>query len=60
MGKVAPTLIVPLIIQELEERPDHWFAALHEITGVDPAGPDDNFDEAIAAWRQWAKKQYSR
>lgn len=47
---------VPLILRELQTEPDWWFAALREITGVDPAehlaGSGDL--QAIAdAWLQW-------
>ncbi|HYR74910.1 MAG TPA: hypothetical protein VEM96_03640 [Pyrinomonadaceae bacterium] len=55
MGKVAPRFIVPLILRELELRPDHWFWALHEITNEDPAQPDDDFDGAVDAWLTWGK-----
>src|SRR5258708_5461853 len=27
---------VPLILADLERQPDHWFIALHEITGASP------------------------
>jgi hypothetical protein len=32
MGEVA----LPLIFDELKRAPDHWFVALHEITGASP------------------------
>jgi hypothetical protein len=28
--------VVPLIIAEMEREPDHWFIALHAITGASP------------------------
>jgi hypothetical protein len=55
MGPVA----IPWIIAELEKEPDHWFWALHCLTGgVDPVAPSDRGDmEAMSqAWIQWAKK----
>ncbi len=49
MGQPA----VPLILQELERRPDHWFWALHAITGEDPAHSADNVDAVTDAWLNW-------
>jgi len=61
MGKVAPNLILPLILRELKSRPDHWFWALHEITNQDPAQADDDFDSAVEAWLTWGmRKGYVR
>src|SRR5207302_4801013 len=57
MGKVAPSLIIPLILHELQRRPDHWFVALHEISNEDPAQPEDNFDEASQAWLNWGRQR---
>jgi hypothetical protein len=57
MGKIAPRLVVPLILRELEKRPDHWFWALHEITNEDPAHLEDDFDDAIAAWLTWGREK---
>ena len=53
MGKVLPSFIVPLLLQELERTRDHWLAALHEITKEDPAQEDSNFEEAVQAWMNW-------
>lgn len=57
MGKVAPSLVLPLILRELALRPDHWFWALHEITNEDPAQDDDDFDNAVDAWLTWGKRK---
>ena len=27
---------IPLILEELDRQPDHWFPALHELTGTSP------------------------
>ena len=27
---------IPLILEELDRQPDHWFLALHELTGTSP------------------------
>lgn len=46
---------VPLILAELARRPDHWFAALEEITGEDPVPVTDRkvLSKAVEAWIEW-------
>jgi len=46
---------LPLILRELQARPDHWFWALRAISGEDPALTSDRFDDAVAAWLTWGK-----
>ena len=46
---------VPLLLEELRDRPDHWFWALHAITGEDPAQGLTDFDAAVAAWLDWGR-----
>jgi len=43
---------VPLILAELAEGPEPWFAALRELTGADPVPPTDcgRPSEAAAYW----------
>jgi len=53
MGKQA----VPLLLEELRLRPDHWLLALNIITDEDPAQPDDSFLEAVHAWIQWGRER---
>jgi hypothetical protein len=48
---------VSLILRELQERPDHWFWALHAITGEDPAQSKNNFDDAVEAWLTWGRER---
>lgn len=48
---------IPLILTELQERPDHWFWALHTLTGADPTPEEGNFYDAVAAWLQWGKER---
>lgn len=55
MGKVLPSLIVPLLLKELEQTRDHWLVALHEITKEDPAQEDSDFEEAVRAWLSWGE-----
>jgi hypothetical protein len=49
---------VPLILAELEREPDHWFWALHAITGAQPvpAKSRGNIDKMAKAWVAWGKK----
>lgn len=48
---------IPLLIDELEREPDHWFPALTAITGVSPVLPADqgDLDRMAHAWIKWAK-----
>jgi hypothetical protein len=48
MGKVA----VPLLLAELQQQPDHWFIALHELTGADPVPKEarGRINDMVAAW----------
>lgn len=48
---------IPLLLAELEVRPDHWFPALRSITGEGPADPDDDFDQAVQAWLRWGRER---
>lgn len=50
--------IVPLILKELKERPDHWFVALKTIAGEDPVQPDQrgHFEFMVQAWLKWGEK----
>jgi hypothetical protein len=55
MGPAA----VPLILRELEKRPDHWFWALKAITGADPVKPEHlgRLPQMALAWIEWGKEQ---
>jgi hypothetical protein len=55
MGKAA----VPLLLAELRRQPDHWFTALQEITGVDPAPSTSSGDVAAMAraWIAWGEAE---
>ena len=51
--------VLPLLFQELKERPDHWLVALNAITGEDPVPADSKFNDAVDAWLAWgAEKGY--
>ena len=55
MGEKA----VPLILQELRERPYHWFGALRTITGENPVPPEaaGNFGAMAEAWLEWGERK---
>lgn len=50
--------VVPLILAELAESPDHWGLALESISGENPVPPEAEGDiDAIAqAWLDWGRK----
>ncbi|HEX3717712.1 MAG TPA: hypothetical protein VH595_07065 [Verrucomicrobiae bacterium] len=49
--------VIPLILEELRERPDIWFEALKLLSGQDPAKCAKTFDDAVASWIAWGKRQ---
>lgn len=50
---------VPLILSELEREPDHWFIALHAITGASPVPKESQgkLDEMAKAWMAWWRRR---
>jgi hypothetical protein len=46
-----------LLLHELKDEPDHWFAALSAITGEDPVLPEDDFDQAVKKWLKWGREK---
>jgi len=55
---MGPT-VIPLILRELQNSPDHWFAALKALTGIDPVAPSDRgkLGAMTNAWLDWARRQ---
>ena len=51
--------VIPLLLRELEREPDHWFRALHALTGVNPVPADSRgkVREMAAAWVNWGREQ---
>jgi hypothetical protein len=51
--------VVPLLLQELERQPDHWFAALKALTGASPVAAEDRgqLDRMAAAWLHCGRQQ---
>jgi hypothetical protein len=50
---------VPLILQELQREPDHWFWALEAITQVNPVPSEaaGRVQQSADAWITWGKQQ---
>lgn len=55
---LGPTA-VPVLLRELEHRPDHWFHALRAITSADPVRPEQrgDLDAMAGAWVEWGRSQ---
>ena len=49
--------VVPLMLHDLEERPQLWVWALPAITGANPAPPEDagNISKMSEAWLRWGR-----
>jgi hypothetical protein len=45
--------VVTLLLLELKERPNIWFAALREITGQKDIGKGVSFSQAVDDWLKW-------
>jgi len=57
IGMGAP--VVPLILEELQREPDHWFWALEAITQENPV-PKEALGKVLQmaqAWVEWGKNQ---
>lgn len=50
--------VVPLILRDLEQKPDHWFWALRAITGDNPVKPEQRgrMKMMAQAWIKWGKE----
>ena len=51
--------VVPLLLNEMRERPDHWDWALRAITGTDPVPREawGKLRQIAAAWIEWGTKE---
>jgi hypothetical protein len=49
--------VIPLLLQELEREPDHWFLALHVLTGADPVKPESRarVRDMAKDWINWGR-----
>lgn len=54
MGAAA----VPLVLEELQREPDHWFWALEAVTEENPVGPEEAgiVRRMAQAWIEWGKQ----
>ncbi len=50
--------VVPLILRDLEQKPDRGFWALRAITGDNPVKPEqrDRRSQMTQAWIEWGKE----
>jgi hypothetical protein len=50
--------VVPLILRELEQEPDHWFWALQAITGANPVKSEQRgrLKQMAQAWIEWGRE----
>jgi len=50
---------VPLLLEEMKERPDHWDWALRAITGTDPVPRESwgRLRQIAVAWIEWGTKE---
>ena len=57
IGMGAP--VVPLLLALLRDTPDHWFAALAAISGVDPVPEHERGDVTAmsATWLRWGRER---
>jgi hypothetical protein len=55
MGPAA----IPLLLRELERQPDHWFRALHALTGATLVAPEHQGQLPAMAqdWLRWGREQ---
>jgi hypothetical protein len=53
--------VVPLILEEMEQQPDHWFYALAVLTGENPVPVNftGTVSDAADLWIQWGKSRYA-
>ena len=55
IGMGEPAL--PLLLEELRDRPSHWFVALRSIANFDPAPQGANPSDAREAWLNWGRAE---
>src|SRR5215831_3149182 len=51
--------VVPLILEDLQREPHHWFWALEAITEENPVPPESlgKIQEMASAWIEWGRTQ---
>jgi hypothetical protein len=50
---------IPLVLNELRRKPDHWFWALDMLTNANPIRPEHrgNFCKMVDDWLRWGRKR---
>jgi hypothetical protein len=49
--------VIPLILEQLRDRPSHWFVALRALAKVDPAEEGADRSASRDAWLEWGRKR---
>lgn len=51
--------VIPMILEELRDRPNHWFPALYAISGQSPVKYEQRgkIHEMTEAWLEWGKEE---
>ena len=51
--------VVPVILRSMDEKPDHWFYALTQITGDNPIPQADAgyVEKMTEAWLDWGRRK---
>jgi hypothetical protein len=49
--------VVPLVLEELRDRPSHWFVALRFTANTDPVPQGANPSRAREAWLEWGRAE---
>jgi|GEM_PF-3056886 len=51
--------VIPFILMELKQHPDHWFVALRHLTKSDPVVEEDRGDlmKMTKAWLDWGHRE---
>jgi hypothetical protein len=51
--------VLPLLLAELQRKPDFWFAALRAVTGEDPVPAESagRLEETARAWLEWGRSK---
>ena len=49
---------IPLLLRELQRKPEHWFWALNAITRENPIADEDagRLDKMTGAWLSWGRQ----
>jgi hypothetical protein len=55
MGMGRPA--IPLLLEELRDRPSHWFVALRFTANTDPVPQGANPGQARDAWLEWGRAE---